>query len=65
MARDWRRYARHLEAMLASENDMLRSTVRSAVVIEVCARTWLPGPKLREIADAIAERVAQEARPSP
>ena len=63
MARDWRRYAKHLEAMLAAEKDMLRTEVRSAVVIELHSRGWVSGPQLRELADAVAERVAQTKEP--
>ena len=63
MARNWRRYAKHLEILLAAEQDLLRIKVRSAVVIELGSRSWVTGPQLRELADAVAERVAQEKEP--
>ena len=59
MARDWRRYAHDLEAMLAAEIDTLRSDVRRAVVIEAGMR-GTPGPQLRAISDAVADRMVQD-----
>lgn len=62
MARDWRRYAKHLEAMLAAEQDMLRISVHRAVVIELGARSWLQGEQRREAADAITGHVLRNLK---
>lgn len=58
--RDWRRYALDLEAMLASECDLIYEDVDRAVWIEVGARCWLNSDRTRELAQVVAQRVAHD-----